>query len=344
MSNVELDEYDSSKNLLTAISLPKQKPGRPSRISDEVLIRSRNELLFTLEETWALIGWELQQAETPPSLQAVFRRIQGINCRGLEYFCLEYRRETTFPQLLAARKRLDELSDKLRATKYIWERCKESSELVQPTLKNLGETQGRQEMQTLCQETVTASAQAWKSLNQHQTRWKPLENAVRLRQAAFAQSELLKFIRRDRYASTPLNFANAMAGLPTIHWRQSMARCLSFQEGALKGLNYRRFQFIAEVTKQKALTAEEAVERMKAHLLHAKGPDVKPCNALAENWYFLRCAIESVFRGGCPPEDALPFRILADYQTRSQTQSPLDTLQKQREIITTPAFVKERRR
>jgi hypothetical protein len=190
----------------------------------------------------------------------------------------------------------------------------------------------------------TALAQAHKTLNQLQTRWGRLETALRQRGAAFAQSELLDFIRSDKYASTPLSFANAMAGLPMIHWRQSMDRCLSLEGGASSGLTYRLFLVVADVLKHPAASAEEAIELMKARLIQAKGQDVIPLNTLAENWHFLRNAIESVFKAEHQPKEALPYRIFAEYQRCSECHSSLDALLARREVITTPGFVKERRR
>ncbi len=342
MENPELDGCDFSENLLTALSQPTRKPGRPPRISDELLRRHRDELLFVLEENWALIGWELQQAETTSDLRATLRRIQGINCRSLEVFSLDYRRETNWRQLEAACKRLQKVFGKLREAQPNWQKSKDSAELAQSALIMGCDAQKREALLPICEETKIALSQAVAKLYQLQNRLKRLQEAIERREASFAQSELLDFTQSDRYASTPLSFANAMAGLPDIHWRQSMDRCLGFRNGAWHGLTYRRFQIVAEVTKHRAASAEEVIERMKTRLLQAKGQDVKPLNALAENWYFLRRAIEAVFPASRPPEEALPYRIFAEYQRRIASQAPLDRLLAEKEIITTPAYVKER--
>jgi hypothetical protein len=94
-------------------------------------------------------------------------------------------------------------------------------------------------------------------------------------EAAFAQSQLLDFIRSDRYTSTPLAFANIMAGLPIVHWRQSMTCCLCFQDGAREGITYYRFLTVAEVMKRSPANGQKAVERMKTRLAEAKGQDEK---------------------------------------------------------------------
>jgi len=344
VNQTELTGYDFSENPLTAFSQPKRKPGRPQSISDETLQRTRNELLYALEENWALIGWELQQAETPSDIRAALRRIEGINCPSLELFCLEYRRETNFSELQATRKRFQEASGKLREAHSNWTQCKEPAELAQSLLSKISDAQQREELRTICQETESSLAAASKALLQVRARSTQLERAVLQREASFAQSELLEFIQSDRYESTPLTFANAMAGLPAIRWRQSMDRCLSLEVGASCGYTYARFLIVGAALNHPAVNAEEAIERMKARLLQAKGQDVFPCNALAENWYFLRCAIESVFAAPGPAERAIPYRIFAEYQRRFSIQSALEILAARREILSTPAYIKERHR
>jgi hypothetical protein len=264
VSKPELDGYDSLPSPLTGFSGPPRKPGRPQKIPDETLLRDRNDLLFVLEENWALIGWDLQQSESTQDLRAALGHIQGFSCRGLELFCLDYRRDST------------------------------------------------------------------------------LEGASWHREAAFAQSELLDFILSDRYASTPLNFANAMAGLPAIHWRQSMGRCRGFHGS--HGFTYKRFQIIAEVTRHRIASAGDAVNWMRGRLIQAKGSEVVALNALAVNWHFLRLAIERIFDLYPTANEALPYRIFAEFQRLFHCQSQLEVLQAEKEIITTPAYVKERRR
>jgi len=309
-----------------------------------MLLRNRNDLLFALEESWALIGWELQQAETPADIRSALQRIQGINCSSLEYYCNPYRREITSHQLHEVRKRLQKVSDKLREAYFNWQKCKDSAELAQSALSQTRDEGEHAQLRTICQTVDTSLAAATKTLQQLQNRQTLLDRALRQREAAFAQSELLEFIRNDRYASTPLNFANAMAGPPAIHWRQSMIRCVGFHDGASHGLTYKRFQILTEVFKQPSTNAEEAIEQMKARLLQAKGQDVIPLNALAENWYLLRCAIEAAFHAERPPKETLPYRVFAEYQRRYGCQSHLDMLLIERESLTTPTFVKERRR
>jgi len=257
-------------------------------------------------------------------------------------FCLEYRRETMFPQLQAARRRLQKALGTLREARRDWEKLKGSAELAQSALIMACDALEREALGTISEETKIVFSRAYTKFNQLQNRLMRLEEALRQREASFAQSQLVDFIRSDRYASTPLNFANAMAGLPAIHWRQSMARCTSFKDDAAHGLTYTQFLIVARALKHVPANAEEAVERMKSRLLKANRLDVRQLNALAENWYFLRSAIETVFQGERPSEEEFPYRIFAEYQRRIASQAPMDRLLAEKAIITTPAYVKER--
>jgi hypothetical protein len=340
----ELGGYDLRKKLLTAFSKPKRKPGRPQIIPDETLRRSRDELQFVLEQNWALIGWELQQAENCSDIRAAFRRIEGIFCLRLEPFRLEYRHESTFPQMRTSCQRLQNAMRKLNEARSKWEKCKEANELAQAALKQVNNTPKSEDLSTICMETETAYECAHTTLIQLRDQVSQLEIVVQRHVASFAQSQLLDFIRSDRYASSPLNFANAMAGLPAVHWRQSMNRCLSFKYHAGHGIAYQQFRIVEAVFKGAKVSEGQAIDLMKMRLLRANARDVAPCNELAKNWYFLRCAIQSVFRIKDTPEAALSFRIFAEFQRRFHDQSTLDKLRAEQEIITTPQYLKERKR
>jgi hypothetical protein len=357
VEQTDLDGCESSENPLTDFSRTNCKSGRPPRISDEVLLQERNDLLFVFGENWALIGWELQHAQTSADLRTEFRRVQGINCSSLEAFRQEYRQETTFPQFQATRSRLQKVNGELRKMHPELEKCRRFAEVAQKAPFKTGEGREDEELHRICQETREALRMASNALSQLQNSQTRLEIKVREREASFAQSELLDFIRSDRYALSPLTFANAMAGIPAIHWRQSMARCLqvdkdqadgkpkSWPRGRVStGLTYSQFLTVEKVLNQPAANAEQAVERMKTRLVQANGQDVATLNGLAENWYFLRCAIESVFHASQEHEGVFPYRVFAEYQKRFRCQELLESLRAEREIITTRVYLKERRR
>ena len=50
-------------------------------------------------------------------------------------------------------------------------------------------------------------------------------------EACYAEIEVFKLIQSRNYRLTPQTFANAMAGLPYIGWRQSLKRCAKIPLG-----------------------------------------------------------------------------------------------------------------
>jgi hypothetical protein len=75
------------------------------------------------------------------------------------------------------------------------------------------------------------------------------DQLIPLFRAYFAQIELANFLRMRQYESNPLTLGNAMAGVPTIGWRQSARRCAKLQNaGKLiksnDGTHFGTFTFI----------------------------------------------------------------------------------------------------
>jgi hypothetical protein len=194
----------------------------------------------------------------------------------------------------------------------------------------------------MSEERKIALSKAYTNLNHRQSETMDLRKTIQRVETTFAQAEVLDFIRSDRYSSTPLNFANALAGLPHIHWRQSMTRRTRFEHGARHGLTYTQFLIVAKTLKHHSVSTEEATERMKTRLLKAKGNDVGLLNTLAENWYFLRSAIEAVVPGSHSPPQKLPYRIFEEYQRRIASRDALEIVRADKENMTTPAYVKWR--
>jgi hypothetical protein len=68
-------------------------------------------------------------------------------------------------------------------------------------------------------------AQLQSDTNRLTTEERDLDNKSMAQEAYVYASELLDFLQSGRYALNPQSVANALAGLPTMHWRQSLFRC-----------------------------------------------------------------------------------------------------------------------
>lgn len=226
----------------------------------------------------------------------------------------------------------------------MWKKCEDSSYRAQSALTLAGNDPKRAEIHVICKETNIALARSRAALSRFQSRTTALQKIIQRMEASFAQSEVLDFIHCGRYEPTPLHFANALAGLPHIRWRQSTARCVRMEGRGYHRLTYIQFLIVTETLKHCSTSSDEAIEQMRTRLLKANGQDVGSLIDLAENWYFFRCAVEAAFQGNSSLGDSLPFTIFADYQRRVGSKGPLDSLLAEGEIITTPAFEKWRSR
>jgi hypothetical protein len=146
---------------------------------------------------------------------------------------------------------------------------------------------------------------------------------VRRQEAHIAQSELLDFIGSKRYTLSPLSFANAMAGLPFISWRQSAARCRRIKAAQHFPLQYEMFQEVARALVSPPKTVENAIEQAEKYLLTNKRQSQLSIQRLREEWYFFRVAIETAYANKTE-RTAMPFKVFAEYQRRTATRSRYD--------------------
>src|SRR5262249_42422831 len=135
------------------------------------------------------------------------------------------------------------------------------------------------------------------------------------------QTELLRFILSRRYSFTPLNIANAMAGLPYMQWRQSSKRCGRMQCPIVGGSSYQLFRMLDKVNRASS-SAEGILNAVENRLQNSPKPDYIAAD-LRRNWYYLRAAINAVVEQR-PHPHSIPFRILSEYQRRMQSRTSID--------------------
>jgi hypothetical protein len=156
---------------------------------------------------------------------------------------------------------------------------------------------------------------------------------LRSKEAYIAQSELLDFLCSGRYALTPLNVANAMAGLPFVAWRHSATRCGRTAANHGYGLYYEMFQHVAKALASPPGTAEAATEQVKKYLQSKRRTGAYSIVKLVEeDSYLLRKSIEAVY-AALVPKSALPYRVFAEYQRRSSTRSRYDLVMQEEERL-----------
>lgn len=313
---------------MTSFSGITKKRGRPEDIADSVLSLTRYALYFILEQNWAIVGWELQQACTVADVRVALEPLTIIDYSRLEIFKREHNTErTTSTKLRRTRLAIKDAESKWRSAHEKLEAGRQSAERARVALRQVKLTTDEAEISTLCEQWERELAEATAKQHECDRLLDALRDDLKLQEADFAQSELLKFILSERHRLTPLHFANAMAGLPFIGWRQSDKRCSKhpLQPESSHGIVFQRFSIVAKVATQPASSVEEVVQKMRAHLLDKATHKDFAYEELREYWYYLKYAIESEYAKRHNLR-VMPFRIFAEYQRRIATRSARDML------------------
>jgi hypothetical protein len=131
----------------------------------------------------------------------------------------------------------------------------------------------------------------------------------------------LDFIGSGRYRLVPLNFANAMAGLPYMRWRQSLNRCQRISRNITETILYEQFKLIRRAIDGLPVSCERFQDSLRSILMntHRDGRHNYAIQELKENWYYVTRAIEAAIRFASSV-DALPYRVIAaSYYTTSKS-------------------------
>src|SRR5262249_52881370 len=139
-------------------------------------------------------------------------------------------------------------------------------------------------------------------------------------QAYVAQTELLSCLRSRRYAFTPLNVVNAMAGLTYIGWSQSAKRCAKLERPFVQGFPFQLFLFIHRDLKKSP--PGQLLVVLERYLRKRPKTDYTAAE-LRKMWYHLSAAVHAVIQNGDHPK-AVPYRVVAEYQRRTSVRSQLD--------------------
>jgi hypothetical protein len=153
------------------------------------------------------------------------------------------------------------------------------------------------------------------------------EDRLEISEAYFCQSELLDFIGSGRYRPVPLNFANAMAGLPYMRWRQSFKRCQRISRSITETICYEQFKLIRHAINGLPISCEQFETNLRSILMNPdrQGGHNYAIHELKKNWYYVTRAIEAAIRFASTV-DALPYRIIAAYSFYTMSKSAVDVL------------------
>jgi hypothetical protein len=337
---MELSSDNVANNLqsLFVEDTPKSpRRGRPIAIDDGRLWGARDHLVWLFETTWADVGarlpWIKKPADVLQALQ-VWKEENRHNNHYLPQTLLRPSSTLATPKwLTVTRRQLGELNEAVRTANDARQKCLQSVETAQRALNDgLSESE-----KTIVQDQISRRSQ---KLAEAEAEYLVLSKQQRETQellldgeASFARAEFVRFCRSNRYRLTPLNIANALAGLPYISWRQSALRCKKHAAPAASGRSMQLFNTIQGIVRSCTRRSDLSghAERWLKAQKRSKSQGV---SELREKWYYLRWSIKTVL-DSTPrvPTRELPFAIAKEYWKRLNQPSNLDRLFEEEERI-----------
>jgi hypothetical protein len=337
---------------------PKKRLGRQSPLSDAQLINRRDQLVQYLEGAWGEIGYDLQRARTPQGIPRVFARVKaGGHQTLLAPFIQGSKAKPDPAKIRALRQQIGKLAE---AARKACDKQQRTTELLRQA--QMAVSHGSKEnLKIFKQELARCGRQARRARKRYSAlrhEFDRLRAELEQVEAAYAQSELLKAIRsrvlKDesarirRYAYVPLNLADAMAGLPYMGWRQSAFRCYreDMRQVRLRpkerqkerrcrvanGLWYTIFRMLQGVIEPQKSAAKITSDLERSIAGRNKKQERHVQDFLAENWLFLKRAIQAEYKADSYSK-SLPFRIHAALQKQIQSQSLEDQVLRERERL-----------
>ncbi len=299
---MEFSGEDFSVNPLD--SVPEEAPepskgGRPT-IADNFLLGSRNQWRTFFERGWPDVGWPLSQickrrSSTIKDVQKVFEGVAGKPLCDHANVFLRGAPETTTVQ---ACRKLRIKSNKLGYELQDMQRAHQELERSVAEVKNALQLTGAKDRVAIQKERRRRQ----RKLRQHKKTFAAkqrecvgLEKQVRDGETYLYCYELLDFVRSRRRALTPINLADALAGLPDMRWRQSDSRCSKMPADSYAQHPYAIFQLIERLLKRiRAKRSESLTGEFQAELLKLPKNESYPRDSICEQWRDFRLAVEEV--------------------------------------------------
>jgi hypothetical protein len=305
-----------------------KRRGPRTEISDAQLQNRRSQFVQIFEGCWGEIGWELPRCKKADDLASILRPLAESRswiAEVVEIFCRPSSEPFSAPTLRKVRSERRRLAEPLPV-------AEESLRISKDRLHKLDGafTQARGRSRRIVKRArKQRRKELWKISVEHQKladSEKRLKARLRSLQGSFARQELFRFIKSKRYELTPLHFADAVAGLPHMGWRQSMRKNAPSRCPIVNGRSYEVFKavrYLVEPLNKK--TEKNLVKSFRDSIRLLPSRYRLPQQEFAKSWLYLERAIRQSFRAKLPRK-ALAFEITKNYFKQLQTQSHLDTI------------------
>jgi hypothetical protein len=302
--------------------------GRRSGLTDPQLHNRRDQLVQIFESTWAEIYRELQRCKKADGLVAALapltdprswvRNATILFCQqssepgsGITLRKVRAEMRALIPLLLSADQSKRQAEEKLHQVNWA-----------------LDQAHGRNRRMVM-RARKKRRKEAWRTARHYQTlsaKERKLRERVAGLETSFARQELFDFLSSQRYALTPLNLANAVAGLPHMGWRQSMRRTFKASCAIANGNSYQVFKAISYIASNANKRAENSfVTSFRDGVSSLPTRYRVPKAELADTWFYLERAIRQAFRSRPQPR-AVVCEITKRYFKQIRAASQVDTV------------------
>jgi hypothetical protein len=307
--------------------------GRRSELSDAQLHSQRAQLVQIFEGTWSDIYRELQKCKKPDDLISIFAPIANpkIWFHGpISIFCRSSSESASGATLRRVRAELRSVVELLYKAELLKRRAEDQLHQTSAAFANARGSIRR----TVKRARKKRRKEAWEVEVPYRPlakREKQLRERLSELEASFARQELHRFLKSERYELTPLNLANAAAGLPYMGWRRSTSRSKKAPSKIGNGLRYQIFKAVRYLVKNvRRRTEKELVASFREYIPSLPSRYELPKVELAKNWFSLERAIRQAYRS-----DPLPKALICEITKR---YFQLIQLQSQVEVALTEQF------
>jgi hypothetical protein len=313
------------------------RAGRPEEISNDRLLSTRDQLFVLLTNNWVKLGSLLQKIRNTSkvvfstvsrTIQKEWKTLGDGSCVIIDCLVRPSEIEHSITELRVIDDELFDLHSSIQDASQRERQYLEAVEHAEHALRS--EPTGARSIlvsNELASRKVKL-AQTRADLVALRGRAKGLTELLLGGRANFARRELIEFCHERRYALTPLNTANALAGVPWIKWRRSMDRCRT-----LAGMPDLEDDVVgpygAVETLRKIVESRPPQQSLLAHAkswfeARKRTPSVAVVE-LADHWYYLEPSIEAVLNRQHSPRKR-HFEIASEYYRRISTRSDFDRL------------------
>jgi hypothetical protein len=313
----------------------KPRRGPKVRIDNyDELWGDRDQLLGQLENNWHSIGGKLASIKRPTDVVEVFSVLAKNHPAYVVRILL---RPTSTPAdgplLQKARNQVGKLNATRMSAMEHKEKCRRALEAAENVANRILSEHDRILVEEAKAKRAGELAQADKELTSAASKHADAEKLLADGETYFARKEVINFCRSRRYMLNLINTANALAGLPRVGSRRSIALCQNQKPAGANGGTIQIFNSILRIVRS-SVRKSQLVKHAENWLKHSPfvASEAYGVSALCDDWFYLRWAIKTAVEAKVRSRD-LPFAITQEYWKRKENASPVERLLAQDESI-----------